>query len=158
MSKQHDITGTWRGHYEQGGGRHGISMEVVQKGEAFVGRMRDEDTLLSGTVDTVTIDADGDVEAESPPAVTMGVLPEFSIVEGSVEGDAVYFDKRYQGSHEISVWVADRGEAHIEIPDHQVRYEGAIDQDGGRVRGQWRIAGRGETWEDEVGDFELLRQ
>ena len=43
-----DLTGTWTGHYQQNGGRHGITMQIVQRGQSFVGRMRDDDTILSG--------------------------------------------------------------------------------------------------------------
>ena len=45
-----DLTGCWRGHYEQDGARHGIALEVAHKGESIVGRMRDEDTLMMGSM------------------------------------------------------------------------------------------------------------
>lgn len=47
MGKATDFSGRWRGFYEQGGSRHGISMIVAQRGQSVMGRMRDDDTLLT---------------------------------------------------------------------------------------------------------------
>lgn len=157
MNDPIDITGAWRGFYEQDGGRHGISMDVVQRGVSFVGRMRDEDTLLSGTAEITRVDEDG-AEIELPPIETMGVLPEFSIVEGTVTGEQVGFDKFYQGKHEVTVWGGGHGEAHHETSEHRVRYDGRLDGGARRIRGEWRIVSQGEDFEDEVGGFELARK
>jgi len=152
-----DISGSWAGYYEQDGGRHGISMEVAQRGGGFVGRMRDEDTLLSGHAQVQAVDEDG-APAGTVDLETMGVLPEFSTVEGDVEGRCVTFEKRYQGTHSVTAWVDDGEEAQFEIPAHVVRYAGELDEGGRRLRGEWRIRSVEDSGEDAVGTFELLRQ
>jgi len=157
MTTGFDITGSWRGHYEHDGGRHGIGMRVAQRGESFVGRMSDDDTVLSSSQQVACIvEADGSTELAQ--VETMGVLPEFSIVEGTVDGDRVVFDKRYQGKHTITVWVPDRGEMHHEIPEHTVRYEGRLDDGGQRLLGEWRIPSLIEGGKDATGAFELVRE
>lgn len=152
-----DISGIWRGHYEQAGGRHGIAMQVVQRGESFVGRMRDDDTLISGAV---TVHAEGHVDARGQPLVleaeTLGSLPEHSVVEGEVHGDFVEFDKRYLGVHRISSWIGGR-EFHHELADHRVRYAGRLDADGAVLRGRWSLHGCPPDGPGCSGAFELRR-
>ena len=138
-----DLTGTWRGYYEQAGRRHGIVLLVAQKGAAIVGRMRDEDTLL---MHGVQVD-DGGGEAT---AVTQ--LPENAIVEGDVRGNGVRFTKRYQGSQKTHFWRDGRSGARLEIRGHTVQYIGVIDQGGDVLRGVWRVTPR------EQGPFELRRE
>jgi len=158
MERAFDISGRWRGHYEQDGGRHGISMEVAQRGGSFVGRMRDEDTMMSGTARMPVVDEEG-AETGTVDLETMGELPEFSIVEGDVEGGHVGFDKRYEGTHTVTAWSEDVVDAQFEIPGHVVRYEGEIAADGSCLRGEWRIAiGDEDGSGDAVGTFELFRQ
>lgn len=158
MEPGFDISGRWAGYYEQEGGRHGISMEVAQRGGGFVGRMRDEDTLLSGRADVPAIDEDG-AETGTVALETMGVLPEFSTVEGDVEGGRVTFEKRYEGTHSVTAWIDDGEEAQFEISGHVVRYDGALDGDGARLLGEWRIRCGDEDGDgDAVGTFELRRQ
>lgn len=158
MGSGFDISGRWSGYYEQDGGRHGISMEVAQRGAGFVGRMRDEDTLLSGTTQVPTVDEDG-APTGTVDLETMGVLPEFSIVEGDVEGRCVSFEKRYEGTHSVTAWVEEGEEAQFEIPGHVVRYRGELDAGGDRLCGEWRIRCGDDAGEgDAVGAFELLRQ
>jgi hypothetical protein len=155
MTARFDISGAWRGFYEHDGGRHGISMQVAQRGESFVGRMRDHDTVLSGSKQIARIVKD-DGSTEMAEVETMGVLPEHSIVEGTVDGDGVGFDKRYQGTHTISVWVPGRGGADHEIAEHTVRYEGRLRDGGKRLIGEWRIPSPGGR--DATGAFELVRE
>ena len=158
MERAFDISGRWRGHYEQDGGKHGITMEVAQRGGSFVGRMRDEDTMMSGTTRMPVVDEEG-AEAGVLDLETMGELPEFSIVEGDVEGDHIGFDKRYEGTHTVTAWNEDVVEAQFEITEHRVRYEGQIAPDGSCLRGEWRIpCGDDDGNGDAVGSFELFRQ
>ncbi|MCK5942047.1 MAG: hypothetical protein KAI24_08775 [Planctomycetes bacterium] len=158
MERATDISGRWRGHYEQDGGRHGISMEVAQRGGSFVGRMRDEDTVLSGTAKVPTIDEQG-TENGSVDFETMGVLPEFSIVEGDVDGRSVAFVKRYEGTHSVVAWIDEGEEAQFEIPGHLVHYQGELVDDGSKLTGEWRIRCGDERGDgDAVGTFELIRQ
>ena len=157
MTTAADITGSWRGHYEQSGGRRGISMQVVQKGQSFVGRMRDAETLLSGSAELLRVDADG-VELEPLRMESVGELPEYSIVEGSVVGDHVEFDKVYQGAHRITVWVPGHGEAQHEIPEHRVTYRGRLQAGATVLRGEWRIRAPRPDLDGAVGSFELRRQ
>lgn len=138
-----DLTGTWRGHYEQSGGRHGIVLVVAQKGGAIVGRMRDEDTLL---MHSVKVD-DGGGEAT---AVTQ--LPEHATVEGDVRGQQVTFTKRYHGSQKTHFWRDGKSGARLEIRGHSVRYTGALDPSGDLLRGVWRLSS------EASGPFELRRQ
>ena len=164
MERAFDISGSWRGHYVQGGGRHGISMEVAQRGQSIVGRMRDEDTVLSGRAEVPTVDEEG-AQTGTIDLETMGVLPEFSVVEGDVDGVRVTFDKRYEGTHKVTAWIEEGEEAQFEIESHLVRYEGELDEGGARLRGTWRIRCGDEDDEaacdgddDASGAFELLRQ
>ena len=60
MEQAYEISGRWRGFYEQDGRRHGISMEVAQRGSGFVGQMRDEDTVLSSGTEVPAVDGAGD--------------------------------------------------------------------------------------------------
>ncbi len=162
MEQAYEISGRWRGFYEQDGRRHGISMEVAQRGSGFVGQMRDEDTVLSSGAEVPAVDGAGDVGS----AVTveqMSVLPEFSVVEGDVDGARVAFDKRYQGTHSITAWVDEEAEARFDIFDHRVRYEGQLDADGRGIRGTWHIAGQAAGADhagtpDASGAFVLFRQ
>ena len=163
MEQAYEISGRWRGFYEQDGRRHGISMEVAQRGSGFVGQMRDEDTVLSGRAEVPTVDEDG-AQTGTIDLETMGVLPEFSVVEGDVDGVRVTFDKRYEGTHKVTAWLEEGEEAQFEIESHLVRYEGLLDEGGARLRGTWRIRCGEDGGDDGDGDgdasgaFELLRQ
>lgn len=101
-----DISGHWKGFYEQGGARHGIAMQVAQRGQSFVGRMADETTLLMSRLS----DADHELlqrvirEPLAAPPDLLTSLPEHSTVEGEVLGDVVRFDKRYLGTQLRGLW------------------------------------------------------
>jgi len=128
-----DLTGTWQGHYQQGGGRHGITMRVVQRGQSFVGNMQDSSTILAGR-------AKVQAENGAPTEVdTLSTLPSDSTVEGEVEGHRVVFVKSYRGKATTNVWVPDRGPMLFEFPGHQVHYVGILDDDGKVLRGHWSI-------------------
>jgi hypothetical protein len=154
-----DLTGTWTGHYQQNGGRHGITMQIVQRGQSFVGRMRDDDTILSGRE---TLHAQpskgkpgqGDVLAE---AEVLSTLPEHSTVEGEVEGRIVTFTKCYQGKSTTSVWVPDKAAMTFEIPGHRVAYLGTLDLAGNEIHGHWKIAGASPEERALRDRFELRR-
>jgi hypothetical protein len=77
-----DLSGAWSGWYEQNGGRHGISMQVAQRGGSFVGRMRDADTVLAsrGEVRAEVGDGDGDERRTTVigEAEMLSTLPENS--------------------------------------------------------------------------------
>ena len=161
MANARNVSGDWQGHYEQDGGRHGIRMQVAQVGQSFVGEMRDEDTVLSGRSEIAVYD-EAECAAEAVELETMGVLPERSIVEGTVEGDRVVFDKCYQGAHTQSAWIDGGDEMHLEVPAHTVRYEGELEPGGDVLRGRWSIPGEvgddGEPVELASGTFELRRE
>jgi hypothetical protein len=136
-----DLTGSWVGHYEQSGGRHGISMHVVQRGQSFVGRMRDVDTLLAsrGIVHARAAD-----DATAKPIVVgeaevLSSLPEHSVVEGEVDGRVVTFVKRYQGKTSTSVQLVDKPSIAFESPGYDVHYLGTLAPDGGELAGHWTI-------------------
>lgn len=162
-----DLSGEWRGHYHQDGGRHGISMRVVQTGAAFRGVMRDEDTLLMGTVGPEDAERLRELlssSAEAPPE-TVTSLPEESTVEGRIDGDSFHFIKRYRGVQRTSLWLED-GEIQIELDGHCVHYRGRIEQDGHLLRGRWTLAlddaegddnGDADDGDDEGDAFQLLR-
>lgn len=151
-----DLTGTWRGHYEQGGRRHGIEMRVVQRGQSFVGSMRDADTLMSTSTPVQVPAADGAQQVAAEAEVVWS-LPELSTVEGEVERDVVRFDKVYRGSHHISVWVEGQGEMSVERPCHRVEYHGRLDAAGAVLRGRWRIPPADADDEAAADRFELHR-
>jgi len=149
-----DLTGSWQGHYEQNGGRHGISMVVAQRGSSFVGRMRDAHTLIAGTEKL-----DASVPGFFGKATTVEVvhsLPEESDIEGSVEGSAVEVVKRYRGKA-TSMWVAGGSSLHNESADHRVIYRGLLDESGSLLRGEWRIVSNDSGHPDLVDSFELRR-
>jgi hypothetical protein len=150
-----DLTGAWRGHYEQAGLRHGISMRVAQSGQSFVGTMRDDDTLL---MSAVKVEWDDDVPPEERhpigDAEVVTSLPEGSIVEGRVEGQQVEFEKRYQGAQRTTIWVDGRATSH-ELPSHSVLYRGQLADDA-TLRGEWSITSP-DGGDGERGAFELRR-
>jgi hypothetical protein len=142
-----DVGGSWVGHYEQHGGRHGISMHVVQRGESFVGRMRDVDTMLAGRAQMHAQSGDGDERTSVlvGEAEVLSTLPEHSIVEGEVAGRVVTFVKRYQGNTTTNVWLADapgKQAMTFDAPGHDVHYLGTLDAAGTELAGHWSIPGR----------------
>ena len=151
-----DLTGTWEGHYLQTGRRHGISMQVVQRGQSFVGRMRDVDTVLASQEQLRTPNSKNPKVEVITNADVMSTLPEFSIVEGEVEGRVVTFVKSYQGKSTTSVWVGDTATRTFEFPGHQVNYVGTLDVKGEVLHGHWSIPPR--NGEKALRDrFELRR-
>ena len=136
-----DLSGEWAGHYRQNGGRHGISMRIAQRGESFVGAMRDADTLLASRETLHAQAADG--ESKQPEvlgeAEVLSAVPEHSIIEGEVAGRVVTFVKSYQGKSSTSVWVGARANMTFEFPGHQVFYRGTLDAAGQVLTGHWKI-------------------
>lgn len=137
-----DLTGDWQGHYEQNGGRHGISMHIAQRGQSFVGRMRDVDTVLASreVLHAQAADDAGKRPEVIGEAEVLSTLPEHSIVEGELTGRVVTFVKTYQGKSSTNVWVANRASMTFEFPGHQVRYRGTLDPSGTEIAGHWSIA------------------
>lgn len=158
MTTAFDLTGTWEGHYVQNGRRHGISMRVVQRGQSFVGAMRDADTLLVSHERLHTASGDGSKDTEQiGEAEVLSSLPEHSSIEGEVEQRLVTFVKRYQGKTSTSIWVPGRANVTFEVPGHDVHYRGMLSLDGTTIAGMWRIPKQqtgGELMRDR---FELQR-
>lgn len=151
-----DLTGDWNGFYEQAGARCGIAMHVVQRGQSFVGSMRDANTL---TMTNLEFEA-GELPAVmrdlgQPEMVTS--LPEHSTIEGEVEGERVSFQKRYRGSQNTTVWFGGTEVMRIEIQEHSVFYRGRLDRGAGVLRGEWSIRCN-DGGPDERGAFVLRRQ
>jgi hypothetical protein len=140
-----DLGGSWVGHYEQGGGRHGISMHVAQRGGSFVGRMRDVDTVLASREQVHAQTGEGDARTTIllGEADVLSTLPEHSIVEGDVDGRIVTFVKRYKGSATRNVWIADKPAIAMAVSGHEVHYRGAVDAAGTELAGHWSIPARG---------------
>lgn len=135
-----DLSGDWTGHYEQDGGRHGLSMRVVQRGQSFVGAMRDVDTLMASREVLHARAADGSQQPEIiGEAEVLSSLPEHSTIEGEVEGRLVTFVKSYQGKSSTNVWVPGRAKMQFESPGHQVNYRGTLDATGTELAGHWTI-------------------
>lgn len=160
LSHTFDLTGTWEGHFVQNGRRHGISMRVVQRGQSFVGAMRDVDTLMVSHERLHTAGGDGGKEKEAEAgseAEVLSSLPEHSSIEGEVEQRLVTFVKRYQGKTSTSIWVPGRANVTFELPGHDVHYRGMLSPDGTTIAGMWRIPPQhtgGELMRDR---FELQR-
>ncbi len=152
-----DLTGRWRGFYEQMGQRHGIALDVAQRGAAIVGRMRDEDTLLMGAA-TVQGEDESGARQTLGEAETMTSLPEWSVVEGNVAGRSVTFEKRYQGVHTNTLRLPGHGEWSMRVPDHRVFYSGRIDATGDRLTGEWHIPPLAPGGVEARGGFELVRE
>jgi hypothetical protein len=136
-----DLTGDWTGHYEQNRGRHGISMRIVQRGQSFVGAMRDADTMLSSRERLHAVGDDGKRPDEINEVEVLSTLPEHSTIEGEVEGRVVTFVKSYRGTSTTSVWGAGGAKADFEAPGHQVNYRGTLDARGDEFAGHWTIEG-----------------
>lgn len=159
VSHTFDLTGAWEGHYLQSGRRHGISMHVVQRGQSFVGRMRDVDTLLASHEVLHAMEGGGDGKTREVvgEAEVLLTLPEHSSVEGEIEQRVVTFVKSYQGKSSTSVWVEGKANMTFEVPGHQVQYRGVLATDGNVLSGHWRIEPKqhgGELLRDR---FELRR-
>lgn len=137
----HDLSGDWEGHYVQDGRRHGIAMRVAQRGQSFVGSMRDADTLLAGTqtLDAEVFGTDSMAQRLLGEVEILAQLPEHSVVEGEVHGRVAQFTKTYQGPTHTSVRFADKGEVVLEVTGHAVRYLGTVSIDGGEIAGHWTI-------------------
>ncbi|MFO1032045.1 MAG: hypothetical protein U1F60_13290 [Planctomycetota bacterium] len=153
-----DLTGTWEGHYVQGGRQHGISMRVVQRGASFVGAMRDVDTLLVSQerLHAASVEDGKDAEVLGEAEV-LSSLPEHSFVEGEVEGRLVTFTKRYQGKSSTSIWVEGKANLTFETPGHAVHYRGVLSPDGDLLSGMWRIPPQHSDGELMRDHFELRR-
>jgi hypothetical protein len=136
-----DLSGDWEGHYEQNGGRHGISMHVAQRGNSFVGAMRDADTVLASreVLHAQPVEGEGAQPQVVGEAEVLSTLPERSIVEGELVGRVVSFVKSYQGKSTTSVWVADRANMTFEFAGHRVHYHGTLDVGGDELAGHWSL-------------------
>jgi len=135
-----DLTGAWSGHYEQHGGRHGITMRVAQRGQSFVGEMRDADTVLASRETMLALPAanGGGAEAEGEAEV-LSTLPERSIGKGHGPERVVVFVKQYQGKSTTSIRIRDRKAKTFEAPGHRVVYRGTLDATGSVLSGTWQI-------------------
>ena len=136
-----DLSGDWEGHYVQDGRAHGISMRVVQRGQSFVGEMRDADTLLAGSqkLDRTTMGGDTMAERLFGEVEILAELPERSVVEGEVQGRVVTVTKTYQGPTHTSVRLAGKTEIVLQVTGHAVRYLGTVAYDGRELAGHWSI-------------------
>jgi hypothetical protein len=142
-----DISGDWQGHYEQNRRQHGISMHVVQRGQSFVGAMRDAVTLLASTERLRAMRGSGAGATDTAvQAEVLSSMPEHSTVEGEVEDRLVTFVKSYRGVSSTNVWVAGKAKLKIEAPGHQVHYRGTLAANGNEFAGYWTIpAAKGGT-------------
>jgi len=138
---KHDLGGDWEGHYMQDGRKHGVTLRLSQRGQSFVGSMRDADTLLVGTqkldreifgMDTVAARLLSEVEI-------LAELPEHSVVEGEVNDRVVNFTQTHQGPTHTSVRLAGKGELVFEMTGHAVRYLGTLSTDGAEIAGHWMV-------------------
>lgn len=158
LSHTFDLTGTWEGHFVQNGRRHGISMRVVQRGQSFVGAMRDVDTLMVSHERLHTAGGDGDKDTELVgEAEVLSSLPEHSSIEGEVENRLVTFVKHYQGTTSTSIWMPGKPHVTFEVPGHDVHYRGMLSLDGNTIAGMWRIPPQHTAGELLRDRFELQR-
>lgn len=157
MTKPPDapMTGTWRGHYEQDG-LHPIEMQVEQRGAIFTGWMRDRDTLTLGTAPVYDIDPQKEAWVEVDQCDFAAMLPELSVIEGTIDGRSVTFLKKYQGTATSSFWQRGHAIEHKTNDAHQVVYAGALDETQQTLRGHWRI-GAPHGLPATTGAFELRR-
>jgi hypothetical protein len=151
------MTGTWRGHYVQNGARHGIEMQVVQRGQSFVGAMRDLDTLTTQAFRLVQPAGESGDAVDLGEAESWSTLPERSTIEGEVDGELVRFTKHYQGTARSSLWIPGKFEHHEERPGHRVLYEGTLTADGTTLGGHWHIPAPEPDAPDLRDRFELSR-
>jgi hypothetical protein len=149
-----DLSGDWRGHYEQEGRRFGISMHVEQRGAAFAGEMRDEHTLISGSFDLGATDGSPELAGLRVEALTS--MPERSVIEGELVDDRVLFVKRYLGEQKMLCQLENQ-EFEIGFADHRVTYEGRLVEGGTAIAGRWRFPSFDSEEGDESGVFELRR-
>jgi hypothetical protein len=168
-----DLTGVWDGHYWQHDKPSAIVAEFSQSADTVAGRMRDLRTDGEYSVFEVAAQAGLQPGADEqivealrrmvPDAATGPIryvthLPEESTLEGRVNGDRVYFLKRYRGYSFSGYKVGDRLVG-SENAAHVVHYEGQVAFDGETIEGTWSIEadprlGTGRT----TGRFRLRRQ
>jgi hypothetical protein len=173
MAHADELTGCWAGHYVQHGRPHPIEADLAQEGGVLLGRMRDGETDqecslfelaaragLPPGADEQLADALKGLVPGAPPGPVRYVthLPPESLLEGRVDGPAVSFLKRYQGTHYGGFRVGDRlvGDA---FPAHTVHYEGRLSPDGAELEGWWWIdPPPGSVARRAEGTFRLCRQ
>jgi hypothetical protein len=168
-----DITGRWAGAYSQHGREHAITAIFAQFDEHLQGKMTDAETEFEQSVFDAAFEAglppgaDEQIVAElrkqypdAPrgPIRAASRVPEFSVLEGSVEGRTVRFTKRYLGDH-FSGWKI--GDRLVGKTDEAtlVSYSGTLSVDGNLLEGRWWVAGdQPKTRGRNEGSFLLLRQ
>jgi hypothetical protein len=173
MTKPVDITGRWIGAYCQHGHEHPISAIFAQFDTHLQGKMTDADTDFEKSVFEAALDAglppgaDEQIvkelreqypDAPRGPIRAASHVPEFSILEGVVQGRAVRFVKRYLGDHFFG-WKIGDDYFGTTSEDHAVHYSGTIDSDGNSLEGRWWVGEtRGRQKERHEGTFLLQRQ
>ena len=173
MTQPLDITGRWAGAYSQHGREHPIVAIFAQFDAHLQGKMTDGETDFEQSVFEAALDAglppgaDEQIEVElrkQYPDAPRGPIraathvPEFSTLEGSVEGRCVRFVKRYLGDH-FSAWkIGDRLVGTTQ-EEQVVHYSGTLSDDGDSLEGRWWVEGRGRKGPGRTeGSFLLHRR
>ena len=170
MGETIDLTGEWRGHYVEDGGRHPIAMRVDQRGARLRGTMSDEDTLFLADPRHVLGDSLDELQMEVGDDLNCGgatSAPATSTIAGTVTGRTVSFTKRYDGTISTEMWIGALA-FRTEVEDHEIYYHGVVGNDG-VLRGTWSSGrldaasdadapGEGESLVDlSRGAFEMRR-
>jgi hypothetical protein len=173
MAETVDITGRWSGFYSQHGHDNPITAIFAQFESHLQGKMTDGVTSVEKSVFEAALDAglppgaDEQIvarlrkeypDAPRVPIRAMSWLPEFSTLEGEVQGRGVRFKKEYIGDH-FSGWRIGDQLIGQTITDLVVHYAGMLSDDGRHLEGRWWIATSGEKPASRIeGTFQLSRQ
>jgi hypothetical protein len=166
---QTNLTGTWHGHFLQDNKRFRLECELQHQGDRLTGTMRDLDrTIERSLLEAVAGLPPGADEQYAQqiyrlfpgqrrgPITVFSELPEYSTLEGTVNGIFVRFTKTYRGKsyhgYGMNGQVMKRA-----LDPPPIEYTGRLSADGRVIAGQWTIYDRNAPKGFIEGLFELER-
>jgi hypothetical protein len=173
MTEPINITGCWSGTYSQHDRDHPITAIFAQVDSHLQGKMTDSATNIDKSLFEFAFEAglppgaDEQIfiqvrekypDAPSGPIRAATRLPEFSTLEGSVEGREVRFVKQYIGEQFAGWRIGERlfGETRASQP---IQYTGTLSENGNSIDGRWSIAASAKKQTVSAGGiFHLQRQ
>jgi hypothetical protein len=165
------LTGEWHGYYMQRGKQQRVVATLTQDGDRISGRMVDIDNITVQSLYEAVADAglppgaDEQIAkqlrqllpgASAGPITIRTILPEGSVLEGTVTGEFVRFTKSYEGVSLHFYQIGDKGAGRAK-PGHSVEYSGRLSADRKTIAGRWVIYDAHESRGFIDGGFELRR-
>lgn len=166
-----DITGEWHGHYAQHSDKRPIKASITQEGDRLFGTMVDVHTETERSLFAAAAEAglppgadekmDEQIrqllpDAGNEPIRGKAILPDHSLLEGTVSGSFVRFKKAYQGQHFVGFEVGEQRVGWM-IEEHCVHYSGRLSDDGMAITGNWTILEPETGRANAQGSFVLQR-